>query len=456
MFQDTCWSLSDNSSYDAWRDIYEESVPEDIVVVEEKKPVVRVARQVDLWSKRHRIWRDFIVSKPRCRATEAAWADKYPESIDEFLNPPDLEARPLLIRGPPGSGKSALARLLGGVDDVDKLTGRAQKNVIPTVVTATDRVVDKLEQACVHVELKPLPEDDRLRIVLGIAVKERVSFERRALQLIFARETHLGRAISTFQRIFELFGCVSMHNANKIYNLKRLVLAQDALPRERCDKCTLYPPCQHVSSDDLARRGLQRRAELPQRDAVPCACFVKTGACRTFNAFGRCSLHHPLEAHTLIQPTQRCMTCTLPMPCRCPYTPYRQDLVDLVDRLGRWIDKARNLGDIGDSVGVAAFAVAVADNHAFLDTSRATRPVDFSTRAADLRATFETITSRIPELLLAAEDRVRRRRSKYPSRSSLREKQDEDEARIRLLQSVLVLPPSSSSRASRRDTLIPQ
>lgn len=74
---------------------------------------------------------------------------------------------------------------------------------------------------------------------------------------------------------------------------------------------------------ELAIRGMQRRAELPQRlneealaakggtgnagaDFVDCQGFVRCGACRSFNKLGRCSNHHPLGAHVVEFPRPRC------------------------------------------------------------------------------------------------------------------------------------------------------
>lgn len=65
---------------------------------------------------------------------------------------------------------------------------------------------------------------------------------------------------------------------------------------------------------------MRRRAELPQRlgpggqrgtgdeagGSVDCQRFVQRGSCHAFNERGRCSNHHPLDAHVVEVPRPRC------------------------------------------------------------------------------------------------------------------------------------------------------
>lgn len=39
---------------------------------------------------------------------------------------------------------------------------------------------------------------------------------------------------------------------------------------------------------------------------MDCQGFVRRGACRVFNERGRCSNHHPLDAHVVEVPRPRC------------------------------------------------------------------------------------------------------------------------------------------------------
>ena len=58
-----------------------------------------------------------------------------------------------------------------------------------------------------------------------------------------------------------------------------------------------------------------------------CQRFKETGCCKSFNELGRCSLHHPLNIHSIIAVTARCPICSLPRPCqKCEYYKRRTHL----------------------------------------------------------------------------------------------------------------------------------
>ncbi|CAN0025427.1 unnamed protein product [Ectocarpus fasciculatus] len=156
------------------------------------------------------------------------------------------------------------------------------------------------------------------------------------------------------------------------------VQASDSLePLGVCQACTLRPPCQHISEQELASRGMRRRMELPQRgwpkeslqggkpgtgdgekDSVDCQGFVKRGACRSFNERGRCSNHHPLDAHVVEIPKPRCPQCTIRLPCgHCDYDQSRRNLhtfcvaagARIKKRIGRLHRLLKTGGGGGDS-----------------------------------------------------------------------------------------------------------
>jgi hypothetical protein len=111
-------------------------------------------------------------------------------------------------------------------------------------------------------------------------------------------------------------------------------------PFSRCPKCTLFPPCPHLSEEQLGgwvghgvrwaystplqskdkrlspplaashpkppirpcavERALKRRKEYPKyRDALVCGSFSKTGACKIVNGGKHCSLDHPANMHSI-------------------------------------------------------------------------------------------------------------------------------------------------------------
>ncbi|CAM9588177.1 unnamed protein product [Hapterophycus canaliculatus] len=147
------------------------------------------------------------------------------------------------------------------------------------------------------------------------------------------------------------------------------VRASDALePLGLCPACTLRPPCQHISEQELATRGLRRRMELPQRrhrealllpsagvarvakkeqdgrggnGFLDCQGFLRVGACRAFNKRGRCSNHHPLDAHIVEIPRPRCPQCTIHLPCEhCDYDRSRRNLDTFCEAAGARIQKS--------------------------------------------------------------------------------------------------------------------
>ena len=130
------------------------------------------------------------------------------------------------------------------------------------------------------------------------------------------------------------------------FNAKRKIAAKAALgdPIDRCAVCTLRPPCQHVSEQELATRGLARRAQLPERDdSIDCTNFVKCGSCRVFNEFGHCSLDHPSTLHCVVLPPHRCPQCTLVWPCQhCSFSGSRNRLIESCTLVAQWVPHYRD------------------------------------------------------------------------------------------------------------------
>ncbi|CAN0506961.1 unnamed protein product, partial [Ectocarpus sp. 8 AP-2014] len=100
------------------------------------------------------------------------------------------------------------------------------------------------------------------------------------------------------------------------------VQASDSLePLPVCQACTLRPPCQHIFEQvwEESLQGAKGGKGDGEKDFVDCQDFVKRGACRSFNERGRCSNHHPLDAHVLEVPKPRCPQVrdfrSRPLPC---------------------------------------------------------------------------------------------------------------------------------------------
>ena len=319
--------------------------------------------------------------KPRVPGAED-WSKRYRPSLDDFVGNASAleilrahESGHVLICGPKGSGKTALAYAVGSkfgdvdaafdgseaqvktlglqknkvvlLDGFGDLSGRAQqtaytatlgneRNNIIFIFTATKRddVIDKVAAKCQSiVELKKMPTKLVLETLLRIAKDERVGYDRRGIQLLFdlqdtAKTRDLGRAIRGLHRVFLRYHFVSYENVCRelapdrwakatVLEIDAKAALGDLTKLPRCPRCTLIPPCRHITEATLAEWGHARRAELPRRtNALACDCFLKTGACRVFNDLGRCSLHHPPNAHRIKPPPRRCPVCTLPWPCQ--------------------------------------------------------------------------------------------------------------------------------------------
>jgi hypothetical protein len=95
------------------------------------------------------------------------------------------------------------------------------------------------------------------------------------------------------------------------------------------------PPCKHISLEQLEIDGMKRRSELPRyKKGLVCQQFLTTGHCNLFNKYGRCSLDHPQNLHTIIPPVPRCSQCTLVWPCNhCSYSVSRRELEDALNLL---------------------------------------------------------------------------------------------------------------------------
>jgi len=189
--------------------------------------------------------------------------------------------------------------------------------------------------------MRRLPEIDVLHQTLKMCVTENIGYEKGAIQALFQYSgSDMGKVYKTLQAVFVKYAYLSWENMIKITNpelanIPKTILAQDAInPIAKCEKCTLVPPCQHISAFDLAEMGRRRRRELPRRDedSMVCTRFAQTGCCKTFNEFGHCSLNHPLDIHSIVAPVQRCVVCSLPKPCgKCEYYKRRMLLSQYVE-----------------------------------------------------------------------------------------------------------------------------
>lgn len=379
-----------------------------------------------LFSKRNRIWSEFRIQKPRCaRPHEDNWRIQYrPNRLEDFECPTisllhalaSQRPRHVLISGGDGRTATALAfaraikptsfaliqlqndnsirdletvvktkekNCIICLDNVDRLTGRAQHR-LATLIAATEpqqvcfilvnggkgQVMDSIAAERHHTAM--LSDRDSLRVVLRILVAERVGYERTGIELCFVTGS-LSQTLANVQKVYSKWHFVSEANARKEIaspTVKPCVRADAALPPDlRCQTCTLRPPCRHISENELAERGVQHRAQLPERKhSLACRDFVRCGRCRVFNEFGRCSLDHPKKIHRLVYPTLRCASCTLPWPChKCPFSAQRNLLEDTIEVTKRGC--IQPTPDLEQALSQAGH---------FLATSLSVRPQDYA------------------------------------------------------------------------------
>lgn len=329
------------------------------------------------------------------------------------------------------------------LDGIDALTPHAQQGVYHNMISYDktvgflftalnkDRIIDKFAKRCAILKMHRLEPNDALGVFLKVAEKERVGYEHQGAVVLFkhvkAGKGELGRAIRALQRVFCKWEYVSHVNVCKefapdTFKAKREIDAKAALgvPIDRCEICTLRPPCQHVDEARLAARGLERRAELPRRgDSVKCTNFVKCGACRVFNEFGHCSLDHPRNLHAVVEPPPRCPQCTLIWPCQhCAFSAARNKLIEACRLLREWAPRFRRerapldvaakkheaVADVVVDVEALEFAcddlvARVADSETFIANTMCIEEADYARHRRTLLDDYDAIASKIGKFL---------------------------------------------------------
>ncbi|CAN0165613.1 unnamed protein product [Scytosiphon promiscuus] len=349
------------------------------------------------------MWSTFIVNKarlPRGSDWEADWPGTVgrPGELKNFLGLKNLVNRKtvgflrrcieeklvvdgILLRGPAGSGKTALMKLflsefLEGFASNPEAQARLHRtrvlNVTPEELEAPpkklasrvkrfftikkDRLADVVPRFIVVDGIER--REKRIRLI----ARESVGYEMLAIKAIF--RMHWPDLERCIDQVFCEKEFLSEENTLKVIAPKTLakreemshhVRASAALePLGLCPACTLRPPCRHISEQELAAKGLRRRMELPQRrhretsllsservagreedGILDCQDFLRRGACRAFNERGRCSNHHPLDAHIVEIPRPRCPQCTIRLPCEhCDYDRSRRRLDTFCEAAG--------------------------------------------------------------------------------------------------------------------------
>lgn len=169
-----------------------------------------------------------------------------------------------------------------------------------------------------------------------------IGYARDGLEALMSHCNYsIPRCLKLLQRVFVKTQFISSANVKKLLAASSSVespalqLARFPLsiirmnePLRRCAKCTLYPPCAHISLETLYEKAQRVRSSYHQQrgkehvdpnagDAL-CPSFTRRGICSNMQRLGRCRYAHPLELHVIDSQAalvKRCGAHTLPLPC---------------------------------------------------------------------------------------------------------------------------------------------
>lgn len=195
---------------------------------------------------------------------------------------------------------------------------------------------------------------DALALTLRALNQNRIGYNREGIKYMFETmpEVNLREAIEMMQETFIEYHFISEENMEKTYlarNKKRpestMPASRAIEPVDRCKVCTLFPPCKHITIQDLEAQAAKRRQELPRRrGGLGCYHYIKHGFCRNFNRYGHCSLDHPKGFHKIESEPIRCPQCSLLWPCHhCSFTEQREELIETVERLDHRLELLKQI-----------------------------------------------------------------------------------------------------------------
>lgn len=224
-----------------------------------------------------------------------------------------------------------------------------------------------------NIRTRVISERDALQVMLMICNQHRIGFEREGIQAVF--KTHPNRSLSKMldliQEVFLKEFFVSRENVMKVTigktgdvsDLPVISQYRAVEPLERCKLCTLLPPCQHLTMEELLQRGIARRKELPRykTGSMSCPEFVRYGYCSMFNKNGHCSLDHPKNLHVVKKYAVRCPQCSIVWPCNhCDFTKFRVSMQALIDELHARMGRIRAINVPEPAISLTRHLVSAA------------------------------------------------------------------------------------------------
>ena len=223
-----------------------------------------------------------------------------------------------------------------------------------------------------NIRTRAISERDALQVVLMVCSLHKIGFEREGIKAVFKAHPNrsLSKIIDLVQDVFVKEHYVSRENVMKVTigksgdtsDLPVISQYRCIEPLERCKLCTLLPPCQHISVEELIQRGVARRKELPRYKVGSMSCpeFVRYGYCTMFNKNGHCSLDHPKNLHVVAKYAVRCPQCSIVWPCNhCDFTKYRVILQELIGELQLRLGRIRAINVPEPSISLTRHLVSV-------------------------------------------------------------------------------------------------
>lgn len=219
------------------------------------------------------------------------------------------------------------------------------------VTVESNKIISAIQSRALSVRTKNISESDALLVVLSILYRNSIGFDRDGLKAVF-EECKPGFSTSKIlefcQDIFNEYQYISVDNVNaKSRKVVKSTVSTLAVlqPLDRCDICTLIPPCKHYDDKILLENAKVRRRQLPRyKGGMTCPEYLRYGHCSFFNENGHCSLDHPRNIHVLTDIQLRCPSCTIPWPCgHCLFMPFRDRIKTLIVDLRRRIGLCKQL-----------------------------------------------------------------------------------------------------------------
>jgi hypothetical protein len=132
---------------------------------------------------------------------------------------------------------------------------------------------------------KQISERDALRVLLSFCNRNSIGFDLDGIRMLFTINSNfsLSSMFDLIQKVFVEKYFISKENVCKVSGsampLPTITAGQALEPVNRCEVCTLYPPCKHMTLEMMTTLGAQRREQLPRykTGSMSCPEFVRAG-----------------------------------------------------------------------------------------------------------------------------------------------------------------------------------